>query len=241
MSRLPPSARTFTLGLALARAPVSARADTIVTRAGDPDMAQAIETARSHLAREFEVGFDSDGRAQGALTLKAAFRIDGVRETIRVAQAARSGPEMTGTPANAPLHFPGLDAGDAVRFSEDMIADRGIVGAAGKLIGHDATRVLRWTMPEDQAGPILDLVSDDPLPAAWRYLAARSRRQFALPRGGGLVKKLNPAPIFPLRPPARLPISRLTQGCGRSSGVEHYLAKVRVVSSNLIARSNGSS
>src|SRR6056297_1694207 len=26
-------------------------------------------------------------------------------------------------------------------------------------------------------------------------------------------------------------------GCGRSSGVEHYLAKVRVVSSNLIARS----
>ena len=26
--------------------------------------------------------------------------------------------------------------------------------------------------------------------------------------------------------------------CGRSSGVEHYLAKVRVVSSNLIARSN---
>src|SRR6056297_965007 len=27
-------------------------------------------------------------------------------------------------------------------------------------------------------------------------------------------------------------------GCGRSSGVEHYLAKVRVVSSNLIARSN---
>ena len=27
---------------------------------------------------------------------------------------------------------------------------------------------------------------------------------------------------------------------GRSSGVEHYLAKVRVVSSNLIARSTGS-
>ena len=30
---------------------------------------------------------------------------------------------------------------------------------------------------------------------------------------------------------------RYTQGCGRSSGVERYLAKVNVVSSNLIARS----
>ena len=30
---------------------------------------------------------------------------------------------------------------------------------------------------------------------------------------------------------------RILNGCGRSSGVEHNLAKVRVVSSNLIARS----
>ncbi len=33
-------------------------------------------------------------------------------------------------------------------------------------------------------------------------------------------------------------ISRPTRGCGRSSGVEHNLAKVRVESSNLFARSN---
>src|SRR6056297_3052930 len=47
-----------------------------------------------------------------------------------------------------------------------------------------------------------------------------------------------PAPaIFLLQPPPRLCISRLTQGRGRSSGVEHYLAKVRVESSNLFARS----
>ena len=43
---------------------------------------------------------------------------------------------------------------------------------------------------------------------------------------------------FPLASPARSLYLRLTQGCGRSSGVEHNLAKVRVVSSNLIARSN---
>ena len=39
--------------------------------------------------------------------------------------------------------------------------------------------------------------------------------------------------------PRRLFISDASpNGRGRSSGVEHYLAKVRVVSSNLIARSN---
>ena len=45
--------------------------------------------------------------------------------------------------------------------------------------------------------------------------------------------------IFTLEAPVRFPYVHLTQnGCGRSSGVEHNLAKVRVVSSNLIARSN---
>jgi hypothetical protein len=44
-------------------------------------------------------------------------------------------------------------------------------------------------------------------------------------------------PNFPLAAPGRISYLTPTQGCGRSSGVEHYLAKVRVVSSNLIARS----
>ena len=47
-------------------------------------------------------------------------------------------------------------------------------------------------------------------------------------------------PIFLLQPGPQNPISPLTGWQrGRSSGVEHYLAKVRVVSSNLIARSIG--
>lgn len=44
-----------------------------------------------------------------------------------------------------------------------------------------------------------------------------------------------------LRPPPRVYKSRPTQGRGCSSGVERYLAKVNVVSSNLITRSNYSS
>ena len=44
--------------------------------------------------------------------------------------------------------------------------------------------------------------------------------------------------IFLLQPSGRVYKSPSPKGCGRSSGVEHNLAKVRVVSSNLIARSN---
>ena len=51
-------------------------------------------------------------------------------------------------------------------------------------------------------------------------------------------KKSDQRPIFLLQLRAGFHISRLTQGSGRSSGVEHNLAKVRVESSNLFARSN---
>ncbi len=46
-----------------------------------------------------------------------------------------------------------------------------------------------------------------------------------------------PNPIFLLQDAPSMSISQLTQGSGRSSGVEHNLAKVRVESSNLFAHS----
>ena len=51
-------------------------------------------------------------------------------------------------------------------------------------------------------------------------------------------RKIEACAIFPLAALRHYGYLRLTHGRGRSSGVEHYLAKVRVVSSNLIARSN---
>ena len=44
--------------------------------------------------------------------------------------------------------------------------------------------------------------------------------------------------FFPLAAEGWYGYLRLTQGCGRSSGVEHNLAKVRVGRSNRLARSN---
>ena len=50
-------------------------------------------------------------------------------------------------------------------------------------------------------------------------------------------KKSRQSAFYPLRAGQVVYITRLPIGCGRSSGVERYLAKVNVVSSNLIARS----
>ena len=50
--------------------------------------------------------------------------------------------------------------------------------------------------------------------------------------------KKHPPTHFPLAPPRISGITRLTQGGGRSSVVEHFVANEDVVSSNLIARSN---
>ena len=168
MARFSRFASLIACATALALAPVAAPAETVVTSAGDPAMAAAIATARSHLDRVFDEGFGDDGRAHPALTLKVAFPIETGEEIIWVAEVARSGAAFTGTLANAPLHLPELNAGDEVRFGEEMIADWGIVGAAGTLFGHYTTRVLIETMPEDQAGPIRALLNEDPLPAAWR-------------------------------------------------------------------------
>jgi hypothetical protein len=51
-----------------------------------------------------------------------------------------------------------------------------------------------------------------------------------------LIRCINPELL--LQPGQESAIHPAPHGSGRSSGVEHYLAKVRVVSSNLIARSN---
>ena len=52
-----------------------------------------------------------------------------------------------------------------------------------------------------------------------------------------MARKIRFPRHFPLAQITNCFYNHTTQGCGRSSGVERYLAKVNVVSSNLIARS----
>ena len=72
--------------------------------------------------------------------------------------------------ANDPNHMPNKQIGSKVHFSAQQIRDRGYFGANGKLFGHYTTRVLVKTLPQNQAKPILDLLSDYPVPNRWEPL-----------------------------------------------------------------------
>ncbi len=168
--------RFATLALALALAvtmPAAAPAqDEVVTfGADDAVMNSAIETARSHLAQVLTATISDVGVGHPALSLKVAFPVDGddmETEVIWLDQISLAQQGMAGRLANAPVNMPGLRLGDEVRFSQDMIYDWGLVGPDGKVFGHYTTRVLLVTLPGDQAAPIRAVLSDDPLPEAWR-------------------------------------------------------------------------
>ena len=165
------AAQALVLVLSLAVAPLAARCDTILTAADDPAMTAAIETARSHLDRVLNLAIPDTGIAHPALTLKVAFPVatdETGQEVIWVAGVARTPSGMTGTLANEPLYMPDHQAGDVVAFDQDMIADWGLAGPSGRLFGHFTTRVLIATLPDDQAAAIREMLSDSPLPAAWR-------------------------------------------------------------------------
>ena len=161
-------AQSAALALALALTAPPAPADSVAIVADDPSMAAAIESAQSHLPRVFGAVMDADGKAHPALTLRVAFPVEDGAEIIWVANVARAGTRFTAIFANQPLHLAGLAAGDAMTFDEDMIADWGLAGDAGRLLGHYTTGVLLETMPQDQAAQIRALLSEDPLPASWR-------------------------------------------------------------------------
>lgn len=161
-------AQSVALALSLTLSAPPALAENVVIVADDPAMAAAIETARRHLPRVFGAAMDADGKAHPALTLKVAFQVEDGAEIIWVANVARAGKRFTAILANEPVYLADLAAGDAVTFDDAMIADWGLAGDAGRLFGHLTTRVLLETMPEDQAAPVRALLSEDPLPAAWR-------------------------------------------------------------------------
>ena len=161
-------AQSIALAFSLTLAAPPASAESVVIVADEAAMAAAIETAQSHLPRVFDAVIDADGKAHPALILKVAFPVEDGEEIIWVANVARAGKQLTAILANEPVYLAGLAAGDKVTFDEDLIADSGLAGDAGRLFGHYTTRVLLETMPEDQAARVRALLSEDPQPATWR-------------------------------------------------------------------------
>jgi len=168
--------RPFRLSLALVLGlagslPAVGQDEVVSTNADDPAMSAAIETAQSHLAKVLTAAINEVGVGHPALSLKVAFPVDTDdmdTEVIWLSDISLAQEGMAGKLANEPVNMPDLHLGDEVRFSQEMIFDWGLAGPEGKVFGHYTTRVLLGSLPEDQAAPIRALLSDDPLPDAWR-------------------------------------------------------------------------
>ncbi|HHS94322.1 MAG TPA: DUF2314 domain-containing protein [Rhodobacterales bacterium] len=167
----------LSLSLAFA-APLSGHAqqgpgdESVVSIADDdPAMVDAIETARGHLGQVLTAAINEFGVAHPGLTLKVAFPVESAqmdREVIWLSDISLAQDGMAGRLANDPVAMPGLKFGDEVRFTQDMIYDWGLAGPDDRIFGHFTTRVLLDQIPKAQADEIRTMLSDDPLPEAWR-------------------------------------------------------------------------
>jgi uncharacterized protein YegJ (DUF2314 family) len=160
------------LALALAAAlPARAQDEVISFADDDPAMSAAVETARNHLGQVLTATISEVGVGHPALSLKVAFPVEGGEtdtEVIWLSEISLAQAGMAGKLANEPVNMAGLHLGDEVRFTQEMIYDWGLAGPDGKMFGHYTTRVLLHTLPEAQAAPIREILSDDPLPEPWR-------------------------------------------------------------------------
>lgn len=167
--------RLLLVGVLLALPLVSQAGDPVVDFApDDPAMNTAIHQARDTLDVFWANTLDEKGKSQANTSLKVAFPVDMTgydNEIIWVSGFHRKSDERyVGFLANEPNYMPNKQVGSKVRFTADQIRDWAYFDANGKLFGHYTTRVLVKTLPQIQAKPILDLLSDFPVPDRWKPL-----------------------------------------------------------------------
>ncbi len=158
-------------GLAQDQAADAPTDQIVEVETSDAAMSTAIAEAQHWLPNVFAIAIGPDGTGHPALSLKVAFPVEtdqAETEVVWVGEIIRGADGFQGNLQNQPAYMPELNAGDMVQFSEDMIADWGIVSTDARLYGHFTTRLLIGGLPEDQAAQISALLSDDPVPASWR-------------------------------------------------------------------------
>lgn len=148
---------------------------TVTTRSGEPSIItyksgeqkieQSIADARGKLPYFWE-HVAHPAPYEKTFTLKVAFpvtRSDGAkgREHIWVSGIARNGATISGRLDNDPDMMPGMHAGDAITFSEDMVTDWGF-RRSGKLIGFYSTRVMLDDAPPAEAEYIRAMLGENP-------------------------------------------------------------------------------
>lgn len=159
---------TITLSLG---APSWAGDDTVGFDLDDDVINAAKAEAKNSFPLFLGQATDADGVSVGNAAVKVAFEIKPPEpglEVIWVAPfVAYDANTFAGLLANEPNDMPGLSAGDAVRFTADMVADWSWTGPDGKLYGNYTTRVM---LPQlgASADALRERLADSPVPDAWK-------------------------------------------------------------------------
>ena len=140
----------------------------------DPAIVAAEAQAQASLPKFLIEVVGPDGYALQTTALKVAFDTVNPEEAGMVSEAIWVSPwgmsqgQFRGLLANEPLALGDLKAGDVVDFTQDQISDWSFVGDDGKLYGNYTTRVIVTQMPPDDAAPIIQMLSAEPVPANWQ-------------------------------------------------------------------------
>ncbi|WP_421703511.1 YegJ family protein [Aliiroseovarius sp.] len=158
--------------LSLLAAPLWAADPTVDFLPDDPRMTRAEAEAGGTLDKFLAHALNEHGLGYPNANLKVAFATPELgtkaAEVIWVARIRRDGDGFSGELANEPAALPGLHLGDRVPFSRDQIRDWGWKDhITGKLFGHYTTRVIVLELPAAQAAPVLEILSDTPVPSHW--------------------------------------------------------------------------
>ncbi|SMX37856.1 DUF2314 domain-containing protein [Octadecabacter ascidiaceicola] len=153
--------------------------DYVSTGSGDPitefasddaTMSAAEAEAQSTLQAFLPRALDANGVATDNTLIKVAFPIAGPNnaEVIWVAAFQQtSAGEFKGFLANQPNGMEGLNAGDEVTFTTDMVRDWSYSTADGQMFGNYTTRVMLPNLDEETAAMLGQMLSPDPVPADW--------------------------------------------------------------------------
>lgn len=168
--------RPFLAVVALIAMPVASFAEvapdpTVLFETDDPEMTKAIAAAQETLPLFLLNTVDDDGYGPNGGYLKVQFPVGTQpisNENIWVGPfLALNGADFVGLLANQPEAMPGLNAGDQVSFTYDMIVDWNLDAGGGQYYGDYTTRVVISRLSPEEAEALAGRFIDPSVPAEW--------------------------------------------------------------------------
>lgn len=135
----------------------------------DATMNAAMAEAQSTVLLFVTNTFDTNGNGSPNGTIKVAFDTPEGPEIIWVGSLQTDGTNgFRGILVNQPNYMEGLNLGDPVQFTTNMVRDWSLSLPDGTLFGNYTTRVMIPYIDTDTATYLNSVLSPDPVPADWR-------------------------------------------------------------------------